>query len=40
MKIKIVGAAGGEVTDSPKDAVDLIVRSLPAAVRARLKPRG
>lgn len=29
----------GYVTDSPKEAVDLIVRSLPAAVRARLKPR-
>jgi uncharacterized protein (TIGR00730 family) len=29
----------GYVTDSPKVAVDLIVRSLPAAVRARLKPR-
>jgi uncharacterized protein (TIGR00730 family) len=28
----------GRVTDSPKEAVDLIVRSLPPAVRARLKP--
>ena len=28
----------GYVTDSPKEAVDLIVRSLPAAVRSRLKP--
>jgi len=26
------------VTDSPKEAVDLIVRSQPASVRARLKP--
>ena len=29
----------GYVTDSPKEAVDLIVRSLPAAVRSQLKPR-
>jgi len=29
----------GYVTDSPKEAVDLIVRSLPATVRSRLKPR-
>jgi uncharacterized protein (TIGR00730 family) len=28
----------GYVTDSPKEAVDLIRRSLPPAVRARLKP--
>jgi uncharacterized protein (TIGR00730 family) len=28
----------GRVTDSPKEAVDLIVRSLPPAVRERLKP--
>jgi predicted Rossmann-fold nucleotide-binding protein len=28
----------GYVTDSPKEAVDLIVRSLPLAVRKRLKP--
>jgi predicted Rossmann-fold nucleotide-binding protein len=28
----------GHVTDSPKEAVDLIVRSLPPAVRKRLKP--
>jgi uncharacterized protein (TIGR00730 family) len=28
----------GHVTDSPAEAVDLIVRSLPAAVRQRLKP--
>jgi uncharacterized protein (TIGR00730 family) len=28
----------GYVTDSPKEAVDLIVRSLPTAVLARLKP--
>jgi uncharacterized protein (TIGR00730 family) len=28
----------GYVTDSPKEAVDLILRSQPAAVRARLKP--
>ena len=28
----------GRVTDSPKEAVELIVRSLPPAVRARLKP--
>jgi hypothetical protein len=27
------------VTDSPKEAMDLILRSLPAAVRSRLKPR-
>ena len=29
----------GYVTDSPKEAVDLIVRGLPAAVRSHLKPR-
>jgi hypothetical protein len=29
----------GYVTDSPKEAVDLIVRSLPGAVRSQLKPR-
>ena len=29
----------GYVTDSPKEAVDLIVRGLPAAVRSQLKPR-
>jgi uncharacterized protein (TIGR00730 family) len=28
----------GRITDSPKEAVDLIERSLPLAVRARLKP--
>jgi len=28
----------GYVTDSPKEAVDLVVRSLPTAVAARLKP--
>jgi uncharacterized protein (TIGR00730 family) len=28
----------GYVTDSPEDAADLIVRSLPSAVRKRLKP--
>jgi uncharacterized protein (TIGR00730 family) len=28
----------GYVTDSPREAVELIVRSLPAAVRRRLKP--
>jgi hypothetical protein len=28
----------GYVTDSPEEAVDLIVRSLPAAVRACLQP--
>jgi uncharacterized protein (TIGR00730 family) len=28
----------GRVTDSPKEAVDLIVRGLPAALRKRLKP--
>jgi hypothetical protein len=28
----------GCVTDSPREAVDLIVRSLPAAVKARLQP--
>jgi hypothetical protein len=28
----------GYVTDSPMEAVDLIVRSLPSAVRSRLKP--
>ncbi len=30
----------GYVTDSPEEAVDLIVRSLPATVRARLRPAG
>ncbi|NJO55355.1 MAG: LOG family protein, partial [Rhodospirillales bacterium] len=29
----------GYVTDSPEEAVDLIVRSLPGPVRARLKPQ-
>jgi len=28
----------GHITDSPKDAVDLIVRGLPPALRARPKP--
>lgn len=28
----------GRITDSPRDAVDLIVRGLPPAVRARLRP--
>jgi uncharacterized protein (TIGR00730 family) len=28
----------GRITDSPREAVDLIVRGLPEAVRARLKP--
>jgi uncharacterized protein (TIGR00730 family) len=28
----------GRITDSPRDAVDLIVRSLPPPVRARLRP--
>ena len=28
----------GRITDSPQEAVDLIVRSLPAAVRGRLQP--
>jgi hypothetical protein len=28
----------GYVTDSPKEAVDLILRSLPSALRKRLKP--
>jgi len=28
----------GYVTDSPQEAVDLVVRSLPAAVKARLRP--
>jgi len=28
----------GHVTDSPRDAVDRIVRALPPAVRARLTP--
>jgi hypothetical protein len=28
----------GYVTDSPWKAVDLIVRSMPAAVKARLQP--
>jgi len=30
----------GRVTDSPKEAVELIVRSLPSNVRKLLKPRG
>jgi uncharacterized protein (TIGR00730 family) len=30
----------GRITDSPKEAVELIVRSLPPAVRARLVPAG
>ena len=30
----------GRITDSPTEAVDLIVRSLPTAVRQRLKPAG
>jgi hypothetical protein len=30
----------GYVTDSPREAVDLVLRSLPAPVRARLKPVG
>jgi len=30
----------GRITDSPQEAVDLIVRSLPVAVRQRLKPAG
>jgi predicted Rossmann-fold nucleotide-binding protein len=29
----------GRITDSPKEAVNLIVRSLPLLVKARLKPR-
>jgi uncharacterized protein (TIGR00730 family) len=29
----------GRITDSPKEAVDLIVSSLPSAVKNRLKPR-
>ena len=28
----------GHITDFPKDAVDLIVRGLPPALRARPKP--
>jgi len=28
----------GRITDSPTEAVELIVRSLPPAVRRRLKP--
>jgi hypothetical protein len=28
----------GRITDSPEEAVDLIVRSLPPAVRTQLKP--
>ena len=28
----------GRITDSPEEAVDLIVRSLPPAVKAQLKP--
>jgi uncharacterized protein (TIGR00730 family) len=28
----------GHVTDSPREAVELIVRSLPPALRSRLKP--
>ena len=28
----------GHVTDSPKEAVEIILRSLPAAVRKQLKP--
>ena len=28
----------GYVTDSPREAVDLIVRSLPPSVKSRLKP--
>ena len=30
----------GRITDSPAEAVDLIVRGLPSAVRKRLKPVG
>jgi hypothetical protein len=30
----------GRITDSPKEAVELIVRSLPPAVRKRLEPAG
>lgn len=30
----------GRITDSPEDAVALIVRSLPPAVRKRLEPAG
>jgi len=29
----------GRITDSPKEAVELIVRSLPPSVKAQLKPR-
>ncbi len=28
----------GRITDSPREAVDLIVRGLPPAVKARLQP--
>ena len=28
----------GRITDSPEEAVDLIVRSLPSDLRTRLKP--
>jgi hypothetical protein len=28
----------GHVTDSPEEAVDLVVRSMPAAVREQLRP--
>ena len=36
----LLGSLGSShVTDSPKEAVNPIVRSLPSAVRARLKPR-
>jgi predicted Rossmann-fold nucleotide-binding protein len=28
----------GHITDNPEEAVDLIVRSLPPAVKAQLKP--
>jgi hypothetical protein len=30
----------GRITDSPEAAVELIVRSLPPAVRKRLEPAG
>jgi predicted Rossmann-fold nucleotide-binding protein len=29
----------GRITDSPQEAVELIVRSLPSSVRAKFKPR-
>jgi hypothetical protein len=29
----------GRITDSPKEAVELILRSLPAEMRNRLKPQ-